>query len=64
MALDPVSLKALIASEMIAIAGVPTDPTKLNDFCEAIANAVVTHINASAEVVVGVGSSAGTYGVD
>lgn len=52
MALSAAALKALIISETNSISGAAEDPEPLDQFAEAIANAVVAHIVASAVVTV------------
>jgi hypothetical protein len=52
MALNPASLGSLIKSEIIAVYGAPDDDQRLTNFCNAVANAVVSHITANAIVTV------------
>lgn len=64
MSLSNSALKGLIVGEMTAqgieVAG---DHAWAEKLAEAVANAVVAHITASAQVTVSGGSSAGTYKV-
>lgn len=67
MPLSATTMKATIKSELEAVIPGLLDADRLDDFCTAIANAVVTRITADAVVttvtttVVASGSSAGTY---
>lgn len=62
MALSATTLKGTIKTELEALFDIQDDDT-LDKFAEALANAIVTRITSDAEVVIGVGSSAGTYSV-
>lgn len=64
MALNSSALKGLIVSKLNA-AGITTsgEHAKAQLMAEAIAEAVVEHVTANAQVIVAGGSSAGTYKV-
>lgn len=63
MALSIPTLSGLIKSNIESLYGAADDDTKLQQFCDALATAIVTHIQTDAQVIIGGGSSAGTYGV-
>lgn len=64
MALSTNVLKGLIVSELVNQGFVETGQhARIEKMAAAIAAAVVTHVTASADVVVTGGSSAGTYKV-
>lgn len=50
MALAKATLSTLMQANLVGL-GV-TDPTKLKDYCDAMADAIVSHITTSAQVVV------------
>ena len=64
MALSKASLSTKIQTEIIALYGAADNSARLKDFADALAKAIVYEIQANAEVIVGGGSSAGTYGVN
>ncbi len=65
MALDKQVLSSLIVSELEAKGFVASgDHSYAQDLADAIAAAVVAHVQAYAEVTVDSGSSAGTYPVE
>ena len=64
MALSNTALAAEIKAEIIVEFGTPDDDARLTKFCNALARAIATRIDADAEVVIPGGSSAGTYSVD
>ncbi|EKO3439454.1 hypothetical protein NTE19_003346 [Vibrio fluvialis] len=64
MALDKGGLKALVITEMEAVGFVTKGQHAWAEkLAQAVANAVVQHIQANAEVPINSGSSAGTYKV-
>ncbi|MGL5285676.1 MAG: hypothetical protein ACRC8D_06015 [Aeromonas sp.] len=64
MALSGSTLGSLIASELKSVGFAPNgDHTVNQPFWDAIGRAIVAHIQASAEVPVTKGDSAGTYKV-
>ena len=64
MALNAAGLASEMKSKMDAVANSYKDGTKdNNDTLKALAEAIIEHIEANAEVVVAGGSSAGTYPV-
>ena len=62
MALNSATLSGLIQSKLTA-AGFNLSAGVADDLAQAIAEAVVEHIQSAAQVVVSGGSSAGTYPV-
>ena len=66
MPLSAATLKTEISSAIVSALGV-TDPTKTDDFADALATAIVDHITANSTVTgtatVATGSSAGTHPV-
>lgn len=65
MAMNQSALKGLMISKLQA-AGFDTnnEHAKTEEFCEAIAAAVVEHIQSSAKAVVASGSSAGQHPIE
>ena len=67
MALTQASLSSKIQTEIIALYGAPDDSSRLKEFADAIAKAVVDEIQENAEVAgtanVSGGSSAGSHPV-
>lgn len=67
MAMDIGNLGDEIKAEIEALYGTPQDSQRLQDFCDAIAKAVVLHIQNNAQVsssgtaVVSSGSSSGSW---
>lgn len=65
MPLSATSLQSSILAELESKGfSVNGDHTRVKDYAEALAIAIVTHIQESAEVTVKSGSSAGTYSVE
>ena len=63
MALTQASLSTKIQTEIVALYGIADDSSRLKQFADAIAKAIVDEIQANAQVIIPGGSSAGTYGV-